>query len=167
MDLFIEKIVMKKKDAKDYMMLGLIALAAMVVILAIPLIPVVKNFWLVLAAGAVYGAYVLIRSRNIEFEYAVTNGDLDIDKIIAQRKRKRIFSANCKEFDIVAKVGSDKYTHDIRNVKNRLEAVSSMDSPNIYFVSLRYKGEPWVVFFEPDQRMLSAFRTFIPRKVFE
>ena len=35
--------------------------------------------------------YKMYKSKNIEFEYAVTNGDLDIDKIISQRKIREIF----------------------------------------------------------------------------
>ena len=102
MDTFMEKIVAKKQTPKDMLTKAGIIIAIPVVYILIMNIPVISQFlsglWLFLIAALIYGGYHLIRSRNIEYEYIVTNGDLDIDKIIARRKRKRIFSANCKDF---------------------------------------------------------------------
>jgi hypothetical protein len=167
MDVFLEKIVKKKKDIKDFFII------AAVIIISIILLLVIMNFAHVLGSlsfllfiGVCYLDYLLITTRNIEYEYAVTNGDLDIDKIIAQRKRKRLFSANCKDFDIVAKVKSDHYTPQYRNFKNQMNCASSMDAENLYFIALRYNNEQTVVYFEPTEKMLNSFKTFIPRKVF-
>jgi hypothetical protein len=116
--------------------------------------------------GIGYLAYLLITTRNIEYEYAVTNGDLDIDKIIAQRKRKRVFSANCKSFEIVAKVKSTHYTPQYRNFKNKIICSGSLEGDGVYFIVLHYKNEQTIVFFEPTDKMLNNFKTFIPRKIF-
>jgi len=166
MDVFIEKIVGRKKRIEDHLFIAGLVTIGIIAFFAVFAIPILSGFAPILAAGIIFCVYYFAKSRNIEFEYAVTNGDLDIDKIISQRKRKRVFSANCKDFDVVAKVGSQQYTHEVRNMKNRLEAVSSMDAPGVYFITLTYKGEKMVVFFEPDERMLNSFKTFIPRKVF-
>lgn len=167
MDIFIEKIVARKKGGKDVLFnLGIIA-AGLIVSLVLFAIPFVANFALFLFAGIVFGVYYLITSRNVEYEYIVTNGEMDIDRIVAQRKRKRLFSGNCREFDVIAKVNSDKYTTDVKNIRNKLYLVGSMDSPDVYFLTAHYKGEKTLVFFEPDKRMLDAFKTYIPRKVFE
>jgi hypothetical protein len=40
-----------------------------------------------------------------------------------------------------------------------------MNSDKAYFATLNYKGDRTAVFFEPDEKMLSNFRTFIPRKI--
>ena len=162
MDTFIEKIVNKKRDFKDTLITVGIILA---VLIAVPFafrIPLLNAF---IVVGLVYLAYYLITSRNLEYEYIVTNGDLDIDKIIARRKRKRIFSASCKDFDILAKVKSNSYSLQVQSIKNRIEAVSSMDSDDVYFATLNYKGDRTVVFFEPDERMLNSFKSLIPRKI--
>lgn len=167
MDTFIEKIVARKKTGQDHLIVAGIIIGAIVAIVVVSSIPVVNSLgpalWLIIG----YLAYYLIKSRNIEFEYAVTNGDLDIDKIVAQRKRKRIFSGTAKDFEIVAKVKGDKYTNEYKNIAKKIEAVSNMDSPNVYFVVTAFKGERTIVFFEPDNRMLSNFKIFIPRKIFE
>lgn len=167
MDVFIEKIVTKKKNAKDSAITLAIIVVGLILSMIIFSFKVTSSFAPFIIVGLIYGAYRLITTRNIEFEYAVTNGDLDIDKIISQRKRKRIFSASCKDFEIVAKPASVYFTQDMKNINKQIHAVSSIDSPDVYFVSLNYKGEKTVVYFEPDKRMLDAFKTYIPRKVFE
>lgn len=167
MDVFIEKIVARRKGAKDFIMILAVIIGGLILSGAVFSIKLVSSFAPIIVLGVIYVAYRLIVSRNIEFEYAVTNGDLDIDKIISQRKRKRIFSASCKEFEVVAKLGSVHFTQDVKNINKRIEAVSSMDSPDVYFATLNYSGQKTVVFFEPDKRMLDAFKIFIPRKVFE
>lgn len=66
-----------------------------------------------------YLVYYLISLRKIEYEYAFTNGELDIDKIIAQRKRKRVFSASCRDFEAFGKLDSEKYTDEIKNIPQK------------------------------------------------
>jgi len=165
MDFFMEKIVARRKKPGDYLIYAALVIAALIVLTASMLVSILRGIWPLIAVGAAYLAYHLMTSRNIEYEYIVTNGDLDIDMITAKRKRKRIFSANCKSFDLVAKYGSELCARETKNVENRLEMVSSMDSPNIYVIILNYSNKRTAVFFEPDKRMIDAFRKHIPRKI--
>lgn len=168
MDIFIEKLVAKKKTFTDSLITGGIILGTVILIMLSATVKVISQLGLGLfiAVGLIYLAYRLITSRNVEFEYIVTNGDLDIDKIVSKRKRKRIFSASCKEFDIVSRVKSNSFSLSVQSIKNRIDASSSIDSPGAYFITLNYKGEKTLVIFEPDDRMLNNFKMFIPRKVF-
>lgn len=168
MDIFMEKIVRRRKNIKDQLLTaGVIfgALVLMFIALNIQALAAM-GFNMLIVVGVGYLAYLIITSRNIEYEYAVTNGDLDIDKIIAQRKRKRIFSANCKSFEIVAKVKSEHYTQQYKSFKNKIDCSGFIDGDDVYFVVLQYKNEQTILFFEPSEKMLQNFRTFIPRKVF-
>ncbi|NLC68975.1 MAG: hypothetical protein GX754_09420 [Clostridiaceae bacterium] len=165
MDSFLEKIVVRKKTGKDYLVVAGAILGGLVLFFVVQLVPFLSSFFIIIVAAIVYLIYQVIIARYVEFEYIVTNGDLDIDKIIAKRRRKRIFSANCKDFDIVAKLKGGYNDRRISDVKNRIEAISSIESDNIYLVTLLYKGEKTAVLFEPDERMLKAFKQYIPRKV--
>lgn len=167
MDVFMEKIVARKKNAKDSLIAAGIVFATLILVMVIINIKIINqlNIGLFLVAGMIYLAYRFITSRNVEFEYIVTNGELDIDKIISQRKRKRIFSASCKEFDIVARVKSNSFSQSVQSIKNRIDASSSVNSPDAFFVTLNYKGEKTLVIFEPDEKMLNNFKFFIPRKI--
>ena len=167
MDSFIEKIVQKRKNSKDYFISFGIVFASFVVAFAILLITTqyIAQFAFLLAVGAVYLGFRLQSRTNVEFEYLVTNGSIDIDKIISQRKRVRIFSADCKEFEALGRVKSKNYGPHITSGSETIFAGADMASESLYFVTLPYKGKKTVLYFEPDQRMLDSFRRFIPSKI--
>jgi hypothetical protein len=168
MDTFMEKIVTKKKGPADYLLTFVLLVAAVFLIMLCFSIQILQQLGLslLLAAGIIYLVYRIIISRNVEYEYIVTNGDLDIDKITARRKRKRIFSASCKEFEVLAKVSSNSFSQSVQSIKNKINAASNINSPDAYFATLNYKGEKTVVIFEPDERMLNNFKIYIPRKMY-
>lgn len=168
MDTFMEKLVTKRKVFKDNLITAGVIFGAMILIMISLSVKVINQLGMgvFIAAGIVYLAYRLITSRNVEFEYTVTNGELDIDKITSRRKRKRIFSASCKEFDILSRVKSNSFSQSVQSIKNRIDATSSSDSPDAFFATLNYKGEKTLLIFEPDERMLNNFKLFIPRKIF-
>jgi hypothetical protein len=164
MDMFIEKIIRRRKSPLDMLLIFLILLGAIgLSFLSILFIPGFATFLMI---GIFYLAYILVTMLNIEYEYAVTNGDLDIDKIVNQRKRKRMYSGNCKDFELVAKVNSRHYTKNIQECKNIKDFSSRSKNAEVWFISLREEGKQTVILFEPDQKMIDNFRTFIPRKVF-
>lgn len=166
MDIFIEKIINKKKDTKDKLYVAGIILAGILLTAIVFIVPILSVFSPALFAIILFFGYHFAKSRNIEFEYAVTNGDIDVDKIIARSKRKRVLSVLTNDIEIVANIKSDKYS-DYKNITKRIEAVTSMDDDNIYFLVATYKGERTILFFQPDQRMIDSFKIKIRSKVFE
>jgi hypothetical protein len=167
-DVFIEKLVKKQKTPKDTLTaIGLIVASLVVVFFIIPMIPFVKGFLIFFIVAIPFFAYYVIRSQNIEYEYAYTNGELDVDKIVAESRRKRLLSVDCKDFEIVAKLSSDKYLEEYKNIPNRIEAVSSMTSPDVYFAVFENGGKRTILYFEPDEKMIEAMWKYIPRKFFK
>lgn len=165
MDVFVEKLVKRRKSPLDIAYMVLLTAAAITICwLAFLYLGI---FSPLIIAGIIYLAYYLVTTRNIEYEYIVTNGDLDIDMIVNQRSRKRIFSAHCREFEVVARVDSDKYTPNIRQVKNVLDCSSRNPGADKWFIYLNQNNTPKVIIFEPEERMIDNFRAFIPRKVFK
>lgn len=162
MDMFVEKIIKRRKSGLDMALTALIVIVALVASFAIFLF--IPTFSPLLVAGVCYLAYLVVTKRNIEFEYIVTSGDLDIDMITNQKKRKRVFTGNCKDFEVVAKVKSDKYTNEIKNCKTVKDYSSHNERAEVWFIYLR-QGTPTVILFEPAQQMIDIFYTFIPRKV--
>ena len=167
MDAFIEKIVHRKKTTKDYLISTGIITASFIVGFAIMLLltEFIAQFAFLLSVGVIYLGFRLQSRTNLEFEYLVTNGSLDIDKIISQRKRVRIFSADCKEFEAIGRVKSKNYGPHITSGSEQIFAGTNMASETLYFVTLSYKGKKTVLYFEPDQRMLDSFRRYIPSKI--
>lgn len=168
MDVFLEKLVKRKKTAKDtFIEIGSIIGAIIIAFIIVPMIPFVSSFRLFFIIAVPFFAYYIMRSRNIEYEYAFTNGELDVDKIIAESRRKKVINIDCKDFEIVARLNSDKYTNEYKNISNRIEAVSTMSSPDIFFAPFEYKGEKTILFFEPSDKIIDAMWRYIPRKIFK
>lgn len=166
MDIFVEKIVSKKRGTKDYLIIAGIVLA--VILLAFIVTPfLLQNGMLIIVyAVLIYGAKFFICKLNIEYEYSVTNGAFDIDKIVNQKKRKSLFSAECKDIEIMAKVKGSKYNQSITATPYTIKAVSTMDSPDVYFAVINSGGKKTLVYFEPNEKMLKAIKTIIPSKLF-
>ncbi|MGI6125159.1 MAG: DUF6106 family protein [Acetivibrionales bacterium] len=164
MDIFVEKIVKRQKSIVEMLLITLIVgAAAMISYLLIRLIPQFSTFLII---ALLYLAYILITKFNIEYEYALTNGDLDIDVIIDQKRRKRLLSAKCQDFEIVAKVNSSQYTRDIKECKNKKDYTSRRKEAEVWFILMRDNGKQTVVLFEPLEKMIDNIATYIPRKVF-
>ncbi|MDD5602949.1 MAG: DUF6106 family protein [Eubacteriales bacterium] len=167
MDVFVEKMISKKKTAVDYAIYAILAVLVPPAMIGTFYIPVIQYIAPVFLAGIIYGTYLVVTGRNIEFEYAVTNGEIDIDKIVAKKRRKRLYSGDCRTFDILAKMDGSYYTQDMKSISNRIEAVSDMKSEDVFFFTANTKDGKVIVFFEPDRRMLDIFKNLIPRKMYD
>ena len=74
MDVFVEQIVKKRNTTKDIAVIVGIILAALILcfvfaIILPALVPILGTLSLFLVAGTIFGAYWLISSMNLEFEY--------------------------------------------------------------------------------------------------
>ena len=105
-DYFTEYLVKRRKNIADFLIMFLAAFGGVFITLFLFLsgLLFVKLIGQVLTIGVValwWGVYFLITSRSIEFEYIVTNGELDVDKVIGKRKRKRLISVKAKESELI------------------------------------------------------------------
>ena len=71
---------------------------------------------------------------NVEFEYVLTNGDIDVDKIIAQRKRKRLVSVKCSSFEELGKYKAAE--HQNKTYQTKLMVCSNPEDPEVWYLSL-------------------------------
>lgn len=164
MDIFIEQLVEKADSKKDIALKILIGSAA--VILAVGLFIVLMMFGLtpvgiVLAAGIFYGAYWLISEQEIEYEYILTNGDLDIDKIIAKKKRKRLLTIKVKSFDHFGKLSDAPEADD--SVVTVLAASGYADEA--YYADFNHDrhGKTRLIF-SPNEHFREEMSSFIPSR---
>ena len=122
-DLYSELLVKKERTAKDRLVKGsIIALIVLLVLAGLFIMP------LLLIAAIVLGvcAYLFIfPGTDLEFEYLFVNGELDIDKIMAKSKRKRVKSLNITECDIMAPLNSHRMDYYNSNQKLKVQDFSS------------------------------------------
>lgn len=94
MDHYNEQLVKKSADGRDIALRALICAATVAVIALSVFGAMMFRFTpiIIIGIGACYLAYLLLTGTSVEYEYIVTNNDLDIDKISGKRKRKRLIT---------------------------------------------------------------------------
>ena len=167
MDFFNEWIVKKKKTAQDIMSTIIIFLTALLLLyLVLIQFSAGKLIFLVPVEIAliIYVAYLLWSSLNVEYEYSVTNGDLDIDKIVAKKRRKKLVRVKIRDFEYFAPL-DDKHIKvaEDPSVNRVIDASSDLDSPNVYFAIYFNNSEKVCLLFEPTDKMIENFADYIPR----
>lgn len=167
-DVFIEYMVKRQKGPQTHLLRILVILAVIVVIAAVVLfgasLGVLSFFAPVIVIAAVYGAHRLLTSMNVEYEYAVTNGEMDVDQIIAQRRRKRLVTINFREVESFGRYHPE--AHQSGNYQSRVIACDHPASPELWCCVARLtQGGRTLVVFNANQKMLDAIKPFLPRPI--
>ena len=159
MDTFVEQIVAKKKGAKEYAIIfGSITAALIIITIFLPYLFAFSPLSLLIIAGIGYGIWWFLTSLNIEYEYSVTNGEIDIDQIIARRKRKRIVSVAGSKIEVLEPYNAPDYA--VRQFDRRVIAAPSLAENDLWCFTYRSKknGHTLVVF-QPEKRVLEALKS--------
>ena len=153
MDRFSEQLVTKQSTGKDMFLRGLYLAAALLLVAAFVFFLGAFGLWILviaLSAAVVWGLVWLIQGTFIEYEYIVTNDDLDIDKIIGKRKRKRLITVSLRSVKEIAEYTGDKAVNADVSVIAHDETGVGM----FYIVSESDKYGDLAVIFNPDKRTL-------------
>ncbi len=165
MDAYAEYMVKKQPDSRDtakrigILALALILTAASILATILTGIP----FILIITCAILYGAYYLFTNLSVEYEYAVTNTDLDVDKIIAKRKRVHLVSANIAKCEAFG-----KFTESIPDDANRtlvLCADNAADSQEYYLDAETEDYGAVRIVFTPNEAVLDVIRTGLPPQI--
>lgn len=126
------------------------------------MIPYVGAF---LTAIVIAVTFFVFRRYNYEYEYAYLDGEMDVDKIIAKSKRKRMASFDFRRAELVAPLGSQE---DLRLANNRYRTynfTSNMPEAKVYAAYTMKDNEMVRLLFEPNGRILKELQYIAPRKV--
>lgn len=160
MDTFVEQIIVRKKTTSQVVYAVLImALTSLLITFSFLMI---GSLALILVFGLGYGMWWLLSGMNIEYEYCITNGDIDIDKIIGRRKRERVVSVSLKKLETVGRYDPAQWKE--RGVDRTVIAAPSEKEEGLYCFSYRSKKRGHtLVIFQPNERVLAAFEQGLPR----
>ncbi len=153
MDSFFEQIVRKKKSASELaIMVGIIPVAA---VLSYVVTVFLHPFGTLFVVAILYGIWWLFTAQNKEFEYCVTNGDIDVDLIVAKRKRERIVSVSGRKVECLLPYDATLNTKGFQRV---VKAAPSLQEEGLwYFTYHSKKNGHTLVVFQPNERVLRAF----------
>ena len=111
-DVFIERMIKKKFETTDMLILAGIVVAMIVVVF----IGFVVGFLIfpfpmltmLVALGAGFGGYKLLTMRLLEYEYSLTNGFVAVDKIMNRSSRKRMTSFECSTAEDIGQYAPER-----------------------------------------------------------
>ena len=162
-DLYTEEIVKKEKTGKDILIKVLLAAGTLLSICSLMVLG-----WISLILIAVFGVadYFIIPSLDLEYEYLYVNGEIDIDKIMSRKKRKRMFSGDVSSLELLAPTQSHELDHYRSRSDIKKSDFSSGRSDVKTFTMILKKEQGFeMITFEPGEMILKDMKRMAPRKV--
>lgn len=164
-DVFKEQMVKKIPSKND--MLKKVGIIMLTGILSFMAFIFAQVFAPVVVLVLCYASYYIISLQNIEYEYILTNNELDIDIIYNKSKRKRIFSGDIKEIEIMAHIEDSTHKGDFKGAEVIKDYSSGVNNNNTYSMLYNYKSKRTNFIIEPNENMIKSFSRYIsPRKLF-
>ncbi len=166
MDIFCEYIVKHKNTAVDLLIPTGGYIAATILTFIIMLFSqYLFGLGFLLIAAVWYGAFILMRSRYVEYEYILTNNEMDIDKIMAKKRRKRVITVNFKHIEICAKVDDPVYSSQYANKPEKIYDFTGNSEYDVYFVDFHGQDKRTRILFHPTDKMKENLRLINPGAV--
>lgn len=162
MDIFKEQLVKKQSTKADKS--KKISLAVIAACLSGILFLLLRSLSIILIILLWIGYFYLLKNMTVEFEYILTNDELDIDKITGQNKRKRLITVNISQASEFF-----KYTDsDEDKLDDEATYVYSDDCTNtdLYVLKCKHKehGDTYI-FFSPSKEMAGLISDFLPMNI--
>lgn len=168
MDMFFEQIVKQKPNAKRTATKLLILIVGIILLFGsflLMYIPIINSISFLASVGIIYFTYILFSNQNIEFEYIYTNGEVDIDKIVNRKKRKRILTVKISSFD---KFDNNNKETILKNKYDKfIDASSLIEDEDTYYATFRTPdSKSCVLFFTPNKKLLDELLLQLKKKTF-
>ncbi len=178
MDVFFEQIIKKKQNAlQKFLKIGFIVTAIILIVFVLfyavllmgsgnPKYSIVASLLLLACFGIGYLTRWYVKRLYLEYEYSITNGDFDIDRIIGKAKRERIISTNCKDFEEFGVYDENTIKRfENREFDSKVIAANLAESPLYYAVVTHKTAGSVLIVIQPNERILGALKKFIPKAV--
>ena len=163
MDIFFEQLV-KIKNVKNT--LSIIGIYFAGIALAVTFSAICIYFYLLppiilaVVVAMVYFAHFGASFLRLEYEYILTNGEMDIDRISNKIRRKRVATFEIREIESIKKY--TKGSHIPHGMDKKIFA-GNIEENTYSIVVKTKKGERIFLVITPNDRMLDAIKKYLPR----
>jgi hypothetical protein len=168
MDIFIEQIVSKKPDTRDKFLkvfmlsvTGALISFCGAVFYVFMMLPFISFVALAAIPGIIWVANYSLKSTHTEYDYILTNKDLDFDKITGRSKRKRMISLNLANAEKLDVFGEDASPCGA----DTTVAAHDNSFVNIWYLIVKDdKHGRVVVLFNPNDRFIVKLNKMLPAR---
>lgn len=161
MDNFYEQLVEKRKTGIDIFRMICISLALILGASACMLASILYGLsvLIIVAVGLLALGVWLVSGMNVEYEYIITNNEMDIDKIIGRRKRKRMITV-----DLAKSKDFGKYPPEGEiEADTTVHATTGLEKNACYLVVEHGNYGKVKVIFNPNEKLREAIAQEIPK----
>lgn len=161
MDSYCEQLVAKTRTSGDTAKMVLtIVISALIAALFVYLILFIGLFGLIPAGASVGVGIWLAGNVSVEYEYIITNDEMDIDKIIGKRKRKRMITVDLKRITDFEKLPCSNENFDVV-----VQASSGLEGRACcMFVEHSDYGNVKIIF-DPNKKIREAIAQAAPKQL--
>lgn len=151
-EVFVEQIVKRRISISGILLRMLFIFLTLAGLMSMMILGML-GFTIAILLG--YATYLVWAYTSVEYEYSFLNGELSVDKIIGQRKRKSIANYDIKEAEIVAPFVSDAVVRASGNaiIKDYSTRTNNND---VYAMIINNSNGKFKVVFEPNEKVLEA-----------
>ena len=141
----------------------LIVAATVCGVIAVCAVVMIFFQWLFMPVAALsgFGIYWIASMQSWEVEYAVTNGEIDIDRIVARRDRKKLVRVRGEKIEFLLPVSK------LNSAQKYDRVVMAAHSKTTATWAFAYQGKmgKTLVLFEPNDEVLDALCKGLSRTV--
>lgn len=164
-DIFKEQLVKQKMSQKDKAQRIIIIISA--ILLGVIAFVIGGTFiGPVVIVALVFGGGFLLSKYKKEYEYSLTNNELDIDVIYNKERRKRQVTINIKEIDIMASIKDEKHKASLERVQKTMNMSDGEFTQDTYAIIYPIQGVPTKILITPNEEMRTLIYKQAPHKVF-
>ena len=181
-DVFIEEVVKQKNRGLSKALYGILSITMWFFVLVAAF-----NFWNILAlgtdgsfggvnwqaviitvvaAGVAYLSFIMKNRQKSEFDYTLTNGLVEVARVINNNRRKKLVSFNMRNIEFMGSVFNEKY--DMYSKKDGVKKLNCLLNPrtsNVYFVIVPVNSENRMILLEPSDEFVHAMSIYAQDKV--
>lgn len=174
MEKFIETVVPKRNNIKDYFMCFISCLLPMLIgtWLVILVLNVGADFPVVGLACVVcavlyYVSYKIFVLFYVEWEYVLVDDEVRFSKITNKSKRRDVVTVLLSKVEVVSKITNTSQINRIKNVEKKYSFISQCTNDYYFMVATDNSGKRVCIFFEPNDKMKDNFKKSLYGKFFE
>lgn len=162
MDHYNEQLVAKSTDSKDILKRVAIGIGLLLVIMisAFGMAMFGMPMLIIVPIGGCYLAYILFTGTFTEYEYIVTNNEMDIDKIVGRRKRKRLITVKLSSVSQWGEYEGDAIAADATVI-----AADGKGQNDKYLLANHDKYGKVAVIFTPSEETLININFAVPYSI--
>ena len=129
-------------------LLGMIGILVILISFLLPIFFMIGFLILIIA-------YLMKYHYDREIEYLIFDDQLEIDEIIHNRKRKKLYDVNLKEMTALVKYDRESF---LKYPKKCRKDFSNLNKQNVYMLLFTHQNENYCLLIQGDDKHLEALK---------